>query len=45
MVLNPKVAHNFAKVLMKRSKTDAVDADILATYGERMPFVAWGVGA
>jgi transposase len=41
MVLNPKVAHNFAKVLMKRSKTDAVDADILATYGERMPFVAW----
>ena len=41
MVLNPKVAHNFAKVLMKRSKTDAVDADMLATYGERMPFVAW----
>jgi transposase len=41
MVLNPKVVHNFAKVLMKRSKTDAVDADILATYAERMPFVAW----
>lgn len=41
MVINPKVAHNFAKVLMKRSKTDAVDAEILAMYGERMPFETW----
>jgi transposase len=32
MVINPKVAHNFAKVLMKRSKTDTVDAEILAVY-------------
>jgi transposase len=38
MVVNPKSAHNFAKVLMKRSKTDVVDAAILASYGERMPF-------
>ena len=41
MVINPKAAHNFAKVLMKNSKTDAVDANTLAEYAERMDFVAW----
>jgi len=41
MVINPKASHNFAKVLMKRSKTDAIDAEILAIYCERMPFEAW----
>jgi transposase len=41
MVINPKVAHNFAKVLMKRSKTDAVDAEILAIYCQKMPFDVW----
>ncbi|NOQ16674.1 MAG: IS110 family transposase [Methyloprofundus sp.] len=41
MVINPKAAHNFAKALMIRSKTDAVDAATLAVYAERMPFVAW----
>ena len=41
MVINPKVSHNFAKVLMKNSKTDDVDANTLAVYAERMDFVAW----
>jgi transposase len=41
MVVNPKASHNFAKVLMKNSKTDAVDAHTLAEYTERMDFVAW----
>src|SRR5664280_918814 len=41
MVVNPKASHNFAKVLMKNSKTDAVDANTLAEYAERMDFVAW----
>lgn len=41
MVINPKVSHNFAKVLAKHSKTDAVDGDTLAQYAERMPFVSW----
>jgi transposase len=41
MVINPKASHNFAKVLMKRSKTDAVDAEILMVYCERMPFEVW----
>ncbi len=40
MVLNPKASHNFAKVLMKNSKTDVVDANTLAEYAERMAFVA-----
>ena len=41
MVVNPKSSHNFAKVLMKNSKTDTVDAETLAQYAERMDFVAW----
>jgi transposase len=41
MVINPKASHNFAKVLMKNSKTDAVDANTLAEYTARMDFVAW----
>jgi transposase len=41
MVVNPKSSHNFAKVLMKNSKTDAVDANTLAEYAARMDFVAW----
>lgn len=41
MVVNPKASHNFAKVLMKNSKTDAVDANTLAEYVERMDFVPW----
>ena len=41
MVINPRASHNFAKVLMKRSKTDAVDAEILAIYCERMSFEVW----
>jgi len=41
MVINPKASHNFAKVLMKRTKTDNVDAEILAQYAERMDFTPW----
>ena len=41
MVVNPKASHNFAKVLMKNSKTDTVDANTLAEYAARMDFVAW----
>ncbi|MDP1771188.1 MAG: transposase, partial [Methylobacter sp.] len=38
MVVNPKASHNFANVLMKISKTDDVDANILDEYAERMDF-------
>ncbi len=39
IVVNPNASHHFAKVLMKNSKTDAVDVDTLAEYAERMGFV------
>lgn len=39
-VLNPKLANRFAQTL-RRSKTDAADALVLAEYSQRMPFTAW----
>jgi transposase len=39
-VLNPKVANRFAQTI-RRSKTDAADAEVLAEYTQRMPFTAW----
>jgi len=41
MVVNPKVAKRFAEALMQRTKTDKVDAEMLAIFCERMDFVAW----
>ncbi len=41
MVLNPRAARNFAKVLMHRSKTDPIDARVLREYVRRMEFVPW----
>jgi transposase len=39
-VLNPKLVHRFAQTL-RRSKTDAADAVVLAEYSRRMPFTPW----
>jgi transposase len=39
-VLNPKLVNRFAQTL-RRSKTDAADAQVLAEYSRRMPFTAW----
>jgi transposase len=41
MVINPRVAKDYAGALNKRSKTDKVDAKVLLDYLERMPFVEW----
>jgi transposase len=41
MVVNPKAARHYFEALMTRSKTDQVDAAILAQYCETMPFEAW----
>jgi transposase len=41
MVLNPRVAKDFARALSKRSKTDKVDSWTLLDYVERMEFVSW----
>jgi transposase len=39
-VLNPKMVNRFAQTL-RRSKTDTADAQVLAEYSQRMPFLAW----
>lgn len=41
MVVNPRVAKDFARALSNRSKTDAIDAGTLLEYVRRMEFVAW----
>lgn len=41
MVVNPRVAKDFARALSNRSKTDEVDARVLLSYVRRMEFVAW----
>lgn len=41
MAVNPKAAHNFAQAFLKRSKTDAIDAQTLLEFVRRMPFQAW----
>jgi transposase len=40
-VINPKSSRNFAKVMLQNSKTDAIDAQLLAEYGERMTPRPW----
>lgn len=40
-VINPKSFHHFAKLKLERSKTDAVDAALLAEYGQRMSPPLW----
>jgi transposase len=40
-VINPAQAHDFAKALLKRSKTDAIDAQTLAELGARLQPERW----
>ena len=41
MVVNPCAARRFAQAHMVRAKTDAIDADGLLVFLQRMPFKAW----
>ena len=41
MVANPKAVKDFAGAFLKRSKTDALDAEALMEFARRMPFVPW----
>ena len=41
MVANPRAVRHFAQAMMKRSKTDRIDASVLRQFAARMPFVAW----
>lgn len=36
-LVNPKQARDFAKAMKKLAKTDAIDAEVLAAFAERMP--------
>ncbi len=40
-VINPAAAHYFAKAQLRRSKTDALDAQMLAQFAERMRPAPW----
>jgi len=40
-VINPAQAHDFAKALLKRSKTDAIDAQTLAELAARLQPARW----
>src|SRR5919107_1912408 len=40
-VINPAQAHDFAKALLKRSKTDAIDAQTLAEFAARLQPERW----
>lgn len=40
-VINPKSFKSFAETLLKRTKTDSVDASLLAEYGQRMTPDLW----
>jgi len=41
MVVNPKAAKDFGGAMPARSKTDAIDAALLAEFVQRMPFKSW----
>jgi transposase len=41
MVANPRAVRHFAHALMKRSKNDPIDAQVLLEFSRRMPFQRW----
>jgi len=41
MIINPRSSKHFANALMSKIKNDAIDAEILAKFVERMDFVTW----
>ncbi len=41
MIINPRASKHFAMAMMQRNKSDAMDADVLAQFVERMDFVKW----
>jgi len=41
MVANPRALAQFAGAFLRRSKTDAIDAEVILEFAKRMPFAAW----
>jgi transposase len=40
-VINPRSAHHFAEAMLQHSKTDRIDAALLAEYAQRMDLTLW----
>lgn len=40
-VANPRAVRDFARAWLQRSKTDAIDAQVLLEFARRMPFEPW----
>lgn len=40
-VANPRAVRDFARAWLQRSKTDAIDAQVLLEFARRMPFKPW----
>ena len=40
-VANPRAVRDFARAWLQRSKTDAIDAQVLLEFARRMPFAPW----
>ena len=41
MIANPRAVRHFAHALMKRSKSDPIDTEVLVEFALRMPFQPW----
>jgi transposase len=41
MVINPRTAHNYSKVLNQKAKTDSEDAHVLAHFAAHMSYFEW----
>jgi transposase len=41
MVANPRAVSHFARASLQRSKTDALDAEVIGEFAIRMPFEPW----
>jgi transposase len=41
MVANPRALSQFAGAFLRRSKTDALDAEVIVEFAKRMPFKEW----
>jgi transposase len=41
MVANPRALSQFAGAFLRRSKTDALDAEVIVEFAKRMPFKVW----
>ena len=41
MVINPRISHNYSKVMNQKAKTDPQDAHVMAHFAAHMSYVEW----